>query len=341
LTSALGREIRTMEHEFRKGLMQKIALFILMGILPLLPAQGLGQVADRIVAVVNDDIIFYSELEESGKRLFEQVKQTALPSERETKLRKAREAILEQLIGDKLLAQEIKKRKIEVSEREVDAALQEDLQRNRMTEAQFKMALAKEGMTYSLYRQNIRDYIGKMRLMSREIRSKIVIPDEDVRKVYQERIKEYTDPLEVKVQQIFFAIPKGASEQGKNKVRQEAQLILDQTRQGEDFANLAREYSQGAEAKEGGVLGFFKPEELIPEMEEAVTRLKPGEVSDLVLSPEGFHILRVMERKGGEPKPLAEVQAKIRDELSQKEAERLFNDMMKSLKEKAYIEVRL
>jgi parvulin-like peptidyl-prolyl isomerase len=215
------------------------------------------------------------------------------------------------------------------------------MEQNRLTENDLKRGLAQSGVTYSVYRQHIRENLGKMRLINREIKSKIVIKEEDLRKVYKENEKKYTDPLEVKVQQIFFPIPQGAAERELLTIREEVQSILERARKGEDFAELARNYSKGPEASGGGVLGFFKPKEMRPELEEVVFKLKPGEISDPVKSLDGIHILRVSERKGGEPKPFGEVQNRIRDEMMQAEAERQFQEWMKALKAKAYIEIKL
>jgi parvulin-like peptidyl-prolyl isomerase len=176
---------------------------------------------------------------------------------------------------------------------------------------------------------------------NREIKSKIFFQEEDLRKNYQDNLAKFTDPAEVKVQQIFFVIPQLATEAQVASIRQEALSILEKARSGEDFAQLAGKYSQAPEAREGGVLGFFKHNELRPELEEAAFKQQPGEVSGLIKTPEGLHILRVLERKGGEPKPFAEVQNQIRDEMMQAESERQFQEWMKALKAKAYIEIRL
>ena len=296
---------------------------------------------ERFVAVVNDEVIFLSELEEFGKRYFEEIRKNAPPSERQEKLNQARKEVLDQLIENKLLEQEIKKRKVEVSNKDLDAAVEDVLKQNRITLDELKMVLAKEGMTLTTYRERLRDNIGKMRLVSREIKSKIVIKEEDLRKVYRDRIQELTLPLEVQVQQIFFAVPREASPDRVAAVEKEAGEVLERAKKGEDFSELAKKYSQAPEGKEGGVLGFFKSKELIPELEEAAFPLKTGEISPLVRSPEGFHILRVMERKGGEPKPFAEVQAKIREEMMQAESEKKFQEWIKALKEKSYIEIKL
>ena len=319
----------------------QLASCLLAVSLLLFPDGTRGEIVERIVAVVNNDVITLSELEEVGKRLFEQVQQSSLPAEREEKRQKARRAVLDQLIENKLLEQEIKNRKVEVSERDVDSAIEQILQQNQVSENELKGILAKDGITLSTYRRRIHDDLGKMRLINREIKSKIVLKEEDVRKNYQDRLARFTEPAEVKVQQIFFVIPQLATEEQVASIRKEALSILERARRGEDFAELAGKYSQAPEAREGGVLGFFKHKELRPELEEAAFKLQPGEVSGLIKSPEGLHILRVLERKGGEPKPFAEVQNQVQDEMMQAESEKQFQEWMKALKAKAYIEIRL
>ena len=316
-----------------------ILLLFCAALLP--PLRTAGEVVERFVAVVNDEIIFLSELEEYGKRYFDEVRKNAPPSESQEKLKQAKKEVLDQLIENRLLDQEIKKRKVEVSNRDIDAAVEDLLKQNRITLDQLKMVLAKEGMTLTTYRERIRDNIGKMRLISREIKSKIVIKEEDVRKVYRDRIQEFMVPLEVQVQQIFFSLSRDASSDRVAAVEKQAGEVLEQAKKGGDFAELAKKYSEAPEGKEGGILGFFKSKELLPELEEAAFPLKTGEISPLVRSPEGFHILRVLERKGGEPKSFAEAQGKIREEMMQTESEKKFQEWMKALKDKSYIEIKL
>ncbi len=328
---------------FRLRRIMKIkTLFSLMAALSFLfPLSLRGEVTERIVALVNNEVITLSELEEMAKPLYEEVRRTSPPSEREQKLKKVREEILDHLVDSKLLDQEIKKRKIEVPDRDVDAAIADVLKSASLSENDLKKVLAREGMTYSAYRQKIREELGKMRLVSREIKSKIVIEEETLRKAYQENLDKFTDPLEVKIQQIFFPLPKNGSKEETAAVWKEGQSILERARKGEDFSELAKKYSHGPEASEGGVLGNFKHKELMPELEEVGFRLKGGEISGLIASPLGFHILRVMERKGGEPRPFAEVQNKIREEMIQVEAEKKYQEWMKELKSKAYIQIKL
>ena len=162
-----------------------------------------------------------------------------------------------------------------------------------------------------------------------------------MRKYYQKNLEKFTDPLEVKIQQIFFPLPPDAPKDEATAVQAEARAILEKARKGEDFTELAKNFSKGPEASEGGLLGWFKHKELLPELEEAGFKLKTGEISELIRSPAGFHIIRVLEKKGGEPRPFAEVQFKIREEMSQDEADKKFQEWLKDLRARAYIEIRL
>lgn len=193
---------------------EKIFFYLIAGLFLLFPLNLRGEVVERIVALVNNEVITLSELEETGKPFFEQVKQTALPSEREEKLKKARVEVLDHLIESKLLEQEIKKRKMEVPDRDVDAAIADVLKATNLTESELKKTIAREGITYSGYRQKVRAEIGKMRLVNREIKSKIVTEEDVLRKSYRENLDKYMDPLEVKIQQIFFPLP-AATPQGR------------------------------------------------------------------------------------------------------------------------------
>ncbi len=322
-------------------MMGKFFIFLAFAFVFFLPAAIPAEVVDRIVALVNDDPITLSELEETGKSYFEEVKKTTLPADRPAEMQKARDQILERLIENKLLEQEIRERKIAISDRDVDNAIEDIMTSNKLTENELKTVLAKEGMTFSAYRQKLRDDLGKMRLLNREIKSKIVIQDEDLRTYYQNHLQQFTDPMEIKVQQIFLPIPRAATEEKVAGIRKEALAILERARKGEDFSELARKYSQGPEASAGGVLGYFKHREMLPELDAAAFALQPGQISDLVRSPEGFHILRVLEHKGGTPKPFGVVREKIRSQITQEQAEKKFGDWIKALRAKSYVEKRL
>jgi peptidyl-prolyl cis-trans isomerase SurA len=196
--------------------MRKIFIFLAsVFIFLLISASCPAAVVDRIVALVNNDVITLSELEETGKKLFDQVKNTTLPDERPAKMRQAREEVLERLVENKLLEQEIRERKIEITDRQVNDTIQDVMESNKLTENELKAVLAKDGVTYSVYRQRIREELGKMRLINREIKSKIVIQDDSLYSYYQEHLKQFTDATEIKVQRIFFPVPRSATDEAR------------------------------------------------------------------------------------------------------------------------------
>ena len=316
-------------------------LFLTAAVFFLLSPSLSAEVVDRIVALVNGDVITQSEMEQMGTLVFEQVRKTSTAAERGEKMKKARMDVLSHLIDSKLLEAEMQKRKIEVPERDVDSAIKDVLKNSGFTEVELRKALAQEGMTYSAYRQKVKDELGKMRLVSREIKSKIVIDEDEMKRYYRDNQEKFTDPLEVKIQQIFLPLPPDAPKDKAAAVQAEARAILEKARKGDDFTELAKSYSKGPEASEGGLLGWFKHKELLPELEGAGFNLKTGETSELIRSSAGFHIIRVLERKGGEPRPFAEVQFRIREEMSQDEAEKKFQEWLKDLRARAYIEMRL
>ena len=300
-----------------------------------------GEVVERFVAVVNDEVIFLSELEEFGKRYFEELRKNAPPSELQEKLNQARKEVLDQLIENKLLDQEIKKRKVEVADRDVDAAVEDILKQNRITLDELKMVLAKEGMTLTAYRDRLRDSIGKMRLVSREIKSKIVIKEEDLRKAYRTGSRSLRSPSRSGCSRFFSPFPARPPATGSRPSKKRPERFWSRRKRGRISRNWPKNTPRPRKERREAFSGSFKSKELMPELEEAAFPLKTGEISPLVRSPEGFHILRVMERRGGEPKPFAEVQGKIREEMMQAETEKKFQEWIKALKEKSYIEIKL
>ena len=172
-------------------------------------------------------------------------------------MNEARKEVLEQLIESKLLEQEIKKKKIEVPERDVDAAVEDVLKQNQITVDELKIVLAKEGMTLTSYRERLRDSMGKMRLVNREIKSKIVIKEEDMRKFYRDN-QEVHDPPEVKVQQIFFAIPREAPADRWRPLKEAAE-VLEQAKEGGRLHRAGQKLLPGAGRQGGGFSGSLNP----------------------------------------------------------------------------------
>jgi parvulin-like peptidyl-prolyl isomerase len=177
------------------------------------------------------------------------------------------------------------------------------------------------------------------KVVNAEVRSRLVVLDTELQAAYQQRRERYRVPKELTVSHILFLVPAEASEQEIERVRQKAAAVLQQLRNGADFAAMARQYSEGPSAEQGGLLGTFRAGELLPGFEEVANTLKPGEFSDLVQTRAGLHILRVESRKEGAVRSFEEAREEIKADLLQAKTEQKYQEWLETLRQSAYIKV--
>lgn len=274
---------------------------------------------DRVVAVVNNEVITLSELQE------EAIKEKG-PGGPE----KERD-VLNNLIGKRLQLQKAHQLGIRVTQEEVVAAI-EDIK---------KRGLAGESMTIEKYKEDIRDQLLLSKLFIRDVKANIVIGEEEIERYYKEHQEDFVQPEEMRIRQILLRVPEKSDPVEIERIKEIAGEVLNHLRDGEDFAEMAKKYSQDSSAQRGGDLGFFRSDQLIKVLEEAITSLKEGEISEPVLSPLGFHIFKVEEKKGRSPVPLTEVRERIGEILIEERSERLYREYLRDLRNKAYIDIRL
>jgi len=210
-------------------------------------------IVDRIVAVVNNEVITYLELEQELKPYEEKIKSMGYGEEKERQtLFKVREDIIFRLIDEKLADQEIKKNKITISEAEVDAAV-ERLKASRMwSDEDLRMALETEGMTMQGLRQTMRNQALRNRLIGQEVSSKIVITQEEVREYYDRHAEEYQGEQLYHLRNIITTIPSEA-EGGRAAAMSKMEMVMQKLKDGESFESLAREYSESSLSEKGGI----------------------------------------------------------------------------------------
>jgi peptidyl-prolyl cis-trans isomerase SurA len=309
----------------------------------ILPVSLSTQVVNRVVALVNGEMICLSELQKLSSLFTKEGEKSNPAMSEEERMKEIQGKVLDQLINQKLLDQEAKRLKIEVSKREVDRAVEDVQKRNSFSRRELLNALKNEGLTMEAYREQIEQEMKKVRLIEYEIKTKISITDDAIKEYYIKNMAKPEIKEGMRIQQIFLAIPPGASEEKINEIRNLATTILSSLQQGEDFGVLAQQFSQDPSAQAGGDLGFFKKGELLTVLEEAASRLKDGEVSPLIQSQLGFHIIKVLEKREGEVKLDGWMRSKdqIKSILYQRESEKMFEQWLKGLREKSIIEVKL
>ncbi len=295
-------------------------------------------ITDRVVAVVNQEAITLSEVEKLVNA-GEVSAQDRL--ERQKKIRELRLRKLESLIEEKLIDQEVKRSGVKVPSKDVEAHLEEFKRRNSATQEDLEKALANEGMTLEAFKKQIEKRMLRAKLIQWAVKSEIKAGEKDLRSFYESHGDLYRNTESYRPAHIMFAVRKDAASKEVTEIRNKCEKVLEKVRSGEDFGEMALLYSQDASNKDRGDLGYFKKGELLPIFEKEALRLKIGEVSGIIRTDFGFHILKLLDRKGGGPPPYEEVKDRVKSDYFEKEAEKAFKEFLTTLKEKSVIEIKM
>ena len=299
-----------------------------------------AEIVDRIVAVVNDDIITLDDLNHTLKPYMKQIKLMGYDAEKESDVTaKLQKDILDRLIDKKLTDQEIKKARLTVSDEDVDSAMEKIKEKNFYSDADFRKALAEEGMSLEEYRKNMKEQILRSRLVNREVKSKIVITEQDVKAYYEAHSEEYGRERKYHLRNIIMRLPGMTGETEKRDVLKRMAGILEKINNGEPFENLARQYSESNLAPEGGDLGFFKLEALSPQLQEALKDLGAGEFTPVLETDQGLQIFYIQEIRVIPGKPLAEVSAGIQEKLYTEIVEKKFKQWLEELRKRSHVKL--
>jgi len=303
---------------------------------------GSAEVLDRVAATVNGLVITESELRETLELYQHQAGSAPQPSANEWENKAAlQRRALEEIVDRKLMEEYAQKNGIAASEEEIEQAVKDVLGRANLTREQLMEALQKDGIPYQEYRDQIRDQIVKAKMIHREVRSQIVLKDEEIEGYYFEHPDEFRSEEGFVLRHVFLALPKDPQPAVVDAVMKEAQRIRQEILAGASFAEAAAKYSQDPSATKGGWLGFFRKDALSGGLEGAIAQLKEGEVSEPVLTQPGIHIVKLEEKTTGDIRPLEKVREAIREKLYEEAAERQFEQWRKDLRKNAYIEIFL
>ncbi len=263
-------------------------------IAPVVANSSTPRTIDSIAAVVNDDVITRQELADRmsmvEKRLTSQG--VALPPRAQLQSQ-----LLERLIVERAQAQMAKENGIVIDDTMLDRAVARIADQNKLTMQQFRVQLQHEGIDFGAFREDIRREILMQRLREREVDNKVLVSESEVDNYLASQGNGAAARDELKLAQILVRVPENASAEQIAARRQRAEEVLLQVKSGGDFAKLAATYSDSTEALNGGDLGWRSQDRLPQLFIDAVTSLKPGEVSGIVKSGNGFHIIKLMDRR--------------------------------------------
>jgi parvulin-like peptidyl-prolyl isomerase len=298
--------------------------------------QADGAVIDKIVVVVNNEVITQGEIDRLLQPIYQRFVAMYQGDELMRKLEEVRQMIIGQLIDEKLILGEARKQNIEVEEREVLAKM-DDAQRRFGSKEMFDRALAEQRMTMKDLKAKFRDQLMSRKLVDQKVGSRIIITPVDVSEYYRAHAEEFSQPEEIKLRAILIRPKSGLDPE---KALDLAQLISRQLREGADFAELARTYSDGPGATDGGMLGYKTRGELLPEIEDAVFRLKDGETSEMLQTGMGYFFFKVEERRQPKSVTLSEARRQIEDAIYSERAKEKMKGWVEGLKKNAYIAFR-
>ncbi|MBI1174206.1 MAG: molecular chaperone SurA [Sideroxydans sp.] len=250
---------------------------------------------DQIVAVVNDDVITRNELDERIDVVKKQLQRQGTPLPAAEILQKQ---LLERMIMDMLQAQYAKETGVRVDDAEVDKSLQRIAQQNNFPSVDaFKAKLEEQGVDFKKFREEIRGEIIATRLREREVDSKLIITESEVDNYLATEAKQMGKGEEYHLAHIFVVIPEQASAEKIQASQQRANEALNQLHAGADFAQVAAGFSDAKDALQGGDLGWRPSDQIPPGFREVLQKMQPGEVSPLLRSPNGFHIIKLVDRR--------------------------------------------
>lgn len=323
---------------FSKPTLRLAALFAL---LLLHPQVSRGETIDRVVAVVNDEVITQSELEQEGRRAFGAIDKNAPPAELATKMAAARQKLLTNMIDDLLLNQKAKELKFASSPAEVEEAITNMAAENKLTKEKLLEELAAEGISEAEYRTRLGEQISRSKLINFQIRSKVVISEERARRYYQEVYLKQEPPAGYHLLQMGFRWSgENAASTTREEARQRAERIRKLVQDGQDFRELARSFSELASARDGGDLGAIRLDDMAPEMRDLLSDLAPGQVSRVADASDTVQFFQVLTiNTDGQPRfpPYELVSGSLNDRLFQEEMKSRLENWMKELREQAMI----
>lgn len=291
---------------------------------------------DRVVAIVNKEVITWSELYKAMEsEASEQVKDLK-EEKRNAMFKNSEAAFLEKLIDMRLQIQEAKRLGFQVSEEEVKEAVGNIKKKYKMNDATMEESLKKEGLTFEEYKKRLSEQILISQFINHQIKNKIVVTDDQV-KNYLDKHRGNTSEEEYKLRQIFFRKPK--DDDLRKELEEKAAMIEQRLRNGEDFAALGWEYSEDPSAKIGSDLGYLRKNEMAKEFLDVLSSMKIGDISQPFWTEQGLHIIRLEDKISA--KNTDEQKELIRKQLEDEAFAEKYSSYLKVLREKARIEIRL
>jgi peptidyl-prolyl cis-trans isomerase SurA len=317
---------------------------VILTTLPLLAAllaASPGDLVDRVAATVDGEVVTLSEIEERAASELRRADVLPQGKERDEAHDRALRRAFDQIVSEKLLEKQAKALQLEVTETQVDAAIEDIKTRNHFDDDQLERALEGQGLDRKVFRAQIRRELESYQVMQAKVRGRVKVTDDDLKNYYQTHPQEFGGEPELHVRHIFLPLPEGAPKAEEAKVRGAAERVLQRLRTGEDFAKVAKEVSKGPSAEDGGDLGWLRRGTIQKALEDAAFALKDGQISGIVHAGPGLHIVKVEARRVGGARSFDDAKEEIRNRLLDEQVSATRQQVLDELRKGAVVEVKV
>jgi peptidyl-prolyl cis-trans isomerase C len=287
-----------------------------------------------VLARVNGEAVTKVDFDRLIKNMEVSANQPVPAERRDEVFRRA----LDQLVTYAVLTQETRARKITVTDAEVEENVKQ-MRSQFPNEDAFKKALAARGMTVEKLKSDARVDMSISKMMDAEVANQSPPTDAQIRDFYDKNPDKFKQDEAVRASHILFRVAESADAATKKKTLDQAQSVLKEARSGGDFAELAKKYSADGSAQQGGDLNFFTKGQMVPAFDQVAFALKPGQISDIVTTQFGYHIIKVTDRRAASTVPFEQVSERIKEFLAEQQKQQKAQAFIDSLKQKAKIEV--
>lgn len=347
--------------------MMNSRLRIILALLAAGTSLACAKVLDRTLATVNGEAIMLSEFDKNATPILEDFKRAAPPAEQTPEhVADIKKRVLDQMIDDRILAQEAKKKTIRVSQLEIDEGVK-TVRKRFPTEDEFNAEMKSKGLTPEEFRKHIQEQLMTIKLIDQEVKAKVTGPsDSEVKDLYDtllaisqdkpipgshtaselDELKALSRAVDrrfgerVRARHILVRVPADASKADKDAALAKIKDVQKRLKKGEDFTDLAKKFSDDPGSKErGGELPPFTRGEMVPPFEKAAFSLGVGDTSDIVQSDFGYHVIRVMEKKAASKPSFEEIKDDLKEYLFQQRGAKRFETFVKDLRSKADIKI--
>lgn len=311
-------------------------------------SNGFAILLDKVVAVVDSDIITMTELEKEAEQYYARVKEATPADKVDEAMEQVRSEVLKGLIEKRLILLKAKARNIIISADEFNMAYEQMLNSNNLRKDQFIVQLEKSGMTEEFHKEMFKTQMIQAKLVNYDIRSKIVVTEDMILEYYDTKFVTRVESDGYYLLQMGFSWQEDGSQDdskkpsSKSEARLMAERIHKMAKSGKDFKELAQKFSNFPSASDGGDIGLFQENEMFTDMRKSVVNLPLNGVSEIIDTPAGFQFFKLVSSQAGNvviQAPYESVKEKIRETLYKKQFDELYDEWIKNMRENAYIEI--